>query len=178
MRQTGYAGIDYSLGRSNVDPANGIHFGVIGQNAIMPEAMDDVEYDYGKPTCWKCDNEAIRSDDASIADADWNDGKDYACAACEHCFWSEDAFGDEPIGWIYEQYGYALTQCLDNDIFVLKSRYYTFAQYCSPCVPGAGNLESPCENGPKTYCLGHDWFDGGKAPYTVYSVEDDSIVMA
>jgi hypothetical protein len=24
---------------------------------------------------------------------------------------------------------------------------------------------------PKAYCLGHDWFDDGRAPYPVYSVE-------
>ena len=54
---TSYAGIDYGLGQSNVDKANGIRYGVISQHSVIPEAMDDVDYDYGKPTCPKCGNE-------------------------------------------------------------------------------------------------------------------------
>jgi hypothetical protein len=34
----------------------------------------------------------------------------------------------------------------------------------------------PCADGPKTYCLSHDWFDGGVAPYPVYDVGTDKIV--
>lgn len=36
-----------------------------------------------------------------------------------------------------------MTDCLDNDAFIIKSPYYTYAQFCSPCVPGAGNLDNP-----------------------------------
>ena len=28
------------------------------------------------------------------------------------------------------------------------------------------------------HCLGHDWFDSGRAPYPVYRVSDDSEVVA
>lgn len=58
--------------------------------------------------------------------------------------------------------------------FILKSPYYTYAQFCSPCAPGAGYLPSPLKDRPagnKTYCLGHDWFEDGTAPYRVYSVK-------
>lgn len=75
----------------------------------------------------------------------------------------------------YTQNGYVLTGCLQNDIFVGKSEYYTYAQFCSPCVPGAGNLDTPmpAETGaPRTYCLGHDWFDHDKAPYRLWRVVD------
>lgn len=87
----------------------------------------------------------------------------------------EDDFG-EAIGWEFSGEGYELTDCLDSDIFVLKSPYYTFAQFCSPCVPGAGNLDHPMPEGVKTYCLGHDWFDDGKAPYPVYDVVTNRLV--
>jgi hypothetical protein len=60
---------------------------------------------------------------------------------------------------------------------VLKSPYYSLAQFCSPCVPGAGNLESEDEDGVKTYCLSHDWFEDGKAPYKVYAVDGDYEVV-
>ena len=61
----------------------------------------------------------------------------------------------------------------DTDIFVTKSKYFTYAQFCSPCAPGAGyllNYTDP-DVGVKTYCFGHDWFENGKAPYPVYEVD-------
>jgi hypothetical protein len=170
-----YKGIDYSLGQSNVDRKTSIHYGVISERSVIPELFEDVEYDYGDPTCRKCGNKAIES--SAIADEAWNEGKDYACVGCKRVFWSDDAFSDEAIAWNYEQDGYTLTSCLDSDIFVLKSPYYTFTQYCSPCVPGAGNLDTYVEDGVKTYCLGHDFFDTGKAPYPVYDVASGKLIV-
>jgi hypothetical protein len=103
---------------------------------------------------------------------------DYACESCEYVFDSCQAFGEEPQGWNYSGDGYELTDCLDSDIFVLKSPYYTFAPFCSPCVPGAGDLDNAMDDGVKSYCLGHDWFEGGKAPYKVFSVETGQEVQA
>jgi hypothetical protein len=171
------AGIDYGLGQSNVDKKTGIRYGVISQHSVMPEAMEDFEQDYGEPTCHKCGNPAVDSSDPSVSDADWNSGKDYACKDCEITFWSDYAFSEESLGFSYDKDGYQLTNCLDSDIFVLKSPYYTTAQFCSPCVPGAGNLDNFESDGVKTYCLGHDWFDEGKAPYPVYSVATDELVQ-
>jgi hypothetical protein len=65
----------------------------------------------------------------------------------------------------------------DCDLFVFRSMYYTFAQFCSPCVPGAGNLDTPCDSGPKTYCLGIDWFDSDRpCPYPVYRIDNDECI--
>ena len=67
----------------------------------------------------------------------------------------------------------------DVDIFVCKSPYFTYAQFCSPCAPGAGYLLNPLtepDPGNKAYCFGHDWFESGKAPYPVYSVETGELV--
>ena len=67
-----------------------------------------------------------------------------------------------------EDAGFLAKDCLQNDWVVLESPFITRAQFCSPCVPGAGNLDSPCESGPITLCFGHDWFDHGVgAPYPV-----------
>jgi hypothetical protein len=66
----------------------------------------------------------------------------------------------------------------DPDIFVLKSKYYTWAQYCSPCAPGAGYLMNFTDPGIgiKAYCFGHDWFENEKAPYPVYDVKTNGLV--
>jgi hypothetical protein len=147
---TAYTGIDYSLGKSNFDKNTGIHFGVISSRSIMPEAYADIEPIY--PECEKCDEQ----DQCEY----FKDG--------EYC----DA---EPIGLEYEDKEYHIIDCLDSDLMVLKSPYYTFSQFCSPCVPGAGNLDSPCPTGVKTYCLGDDWFENGVAPYLVFKVAEQEI---
>lgn len=173
-----YAGIDYGLGQSNIDTSNGIRYGVIGQDSIMSECMDGFEQDCGAPTCPECGNAVIdaTSDTLPTESEAWDNStkygcNDYACVPCKHFLDSSEVFSEESQGFTYEMDGYQLTDCLNTDIFIIKSPYYTFAQFCSPCVPGAGNLDNPVPNGAKTYCLGHDWFDDGRAPYPVYSVE-------
>jgi hypothetical protein len=157
------AGIDYSHGQSNFNPKTGIHFGVISQGSIMMEALIDFESIYPDPECPEC-NSAIDAD----------------CETCPVCGAEieMDYMDIEPIGLEYNREGYKITDCLDTDLMILDSPYYTFAQYCSPCVPGAGNLDSPTDNGVKCYCLGHDWFDNGVAPYSVYDVKTEKLVEA
>jgi hypothetical protein len=183
MSQTDYAGIDYGLGQYNKDKETGIRYGVISQHSVPLEYQDDFEQDYGKPTCPKCGNPVITVEefDAKYPDVEL-ETSDYGCAdfACKDCavmLDSSEVYSEESQGFTYDKDGYQLTDCLDADIFVLKSPYYTHAQFCSPCVPGAGNLDSECADGPKTYCLGHEWFEDGVAPYKVYKVGLDSEVL-
>lgn len=175
-----YPGIDYGHGSTNRDPATGIRYGVISQHSVGQAWFDEAEADYGKPTCPKCGNDACEVDSVPEA-SEWEQYGhgcvDYACESCEHFLDSSDVFGDDPIGWNYSGDGYELTDCLDSDIFVLMSPFYTLAQFCSPCVPGAGNLDSPMDEGVKTFCLGHDWFEDQKAPYRVFRVSDDTEVL-
>lgn len=176
------AGIDYGHGRVNVDVTNGIRYGVISQNSVSQALSDsDLEYDYGDATCPKCGNVATNSADLPEESEEWEIGRgccsDYGCVRCEYVFDASEAFGDEASGWSYLADGYELTDCLYNDVFVLKSPFYTHAQFCSPCVPGAGNLDSADADGAKTYCLGHDWFEDRKAPYPVYDVATGALVQ-
>ena len=179
-----YAGIDYGVGKTNVDVKTGIRFGVISQNSVTQAWCDSAEADYGEPHCPKCGNEAIAYDEYSGESDDemdtWDHAEhecdDYVCCDCQYVFGSESAYGDEPAGWTLDDGEYKATDCLDSDIMILSSPYYTLAQYCSPCCPGAGNLDCAMDGGHKTYCFGHDWFDEGKAPYPVYSVETGELV--
>lgn len=171
---TNYRGIDYGLGKTNIDKSTGIRYGVMSQNSVLQAWADSSEPDYGQPmaACPECstDNKA----------ENWGD--EITCA-CGHEYECELHDMAEPIGYTFEDKEYTLTSCLDSDIMVIKSPYFTYAQYCSPCVPGACNLESPLDvphdehDGNKCYCLGHDWFEEGKAPYTVYSVLDGSVIL-
>lgn len=125
----------------------------------------------------------------------WDDeGRDYACLDCARSFDSDDAWGDDgPVnGHVLDDGEYKAHQGYDDcDVFILKSPYYTRAQFCSPCAPGAAYLRSPCEDGPKAYCFAPDWFrayddnevtgeyEGEKTscPYPVWRVEDDELVF-
>ena len=180
-----YKGIDYGLGTSNVNVSTGIRYGVISSHSVPYEYQDDFEQYYGEPTCPECGNKAEDATEYFNAHPNGEDlpsysehgCDDYVCETCQHCLDSSEVYSEESLGFTYEREGYKLTNCLDTDIFVIESPFYTRAQFCSPCVPGAGNLDTPVEDGPKTYCLGHEWFEDGKAPYPVFKVSDDSPVM-
>lgn len=179
---TNNIGIDYGLGQSNIDQSTGIRFGVIAAHELGESWYESAESDYGEPTCGKCGNEATTSDtidDPAVLDADWFDGRDFTCTDCEYCFWSDDTYGDTPNAFTYDADGIVAQQSGDDsDIFILKSPYYTHAQFCSPCAPGAGYLMNPVADGPKTYCFGHDWFENGTAPYPIFNVADGAEVAA
>lgn len=216
---TNYAGIDYGLGKTNID-ANGIRYGVISQNSLNPEAFDDIwthsrdlSYENAVAECKK--QIARLENESDLADF----LKEHFNRRCNPVLWAQAILGDITLSeennqetidaiwseveqtfndsyedngerdWLYESDGYKLANCLQSDVFVLASPYFTYAQFCSPCVPGACNLDSPlgmeekptdCHLAPadnRCYCLGHDWFDGGKAPYLVYCVATGQIVQ-
>lgn len=183
-----YTGIDYGLGRTNIDVETGIRYGVISQNSVGEAWYEEAEPQYGEPTCPKCGKEADRPDEfgdsfphqhREISD-DYTQERyqenEFVCVNCKHFFGSESAYGDEPLGYTYDRHGYVLQDCLDSDIMVIHSPYYTFGQYCSPCVPGAINLDEPMTDGIRAYCLGHDWFEDGQAPYPVYDAKTGELV--
>lgn len=145
-----YTGINYgSNTNSNRDHKTGIRFGVIPQGEIFQAWCDCSESIYPND-CDECEKDSGEYDER------------------------------EPIGFTYLKQGYTCTQSSDSpDIFVEKSPYYTYAQFCSPCAPGACYLrnevsEDNVDN--KCYCFGHDWFEDNKAPYTVYSVETGDVI--
>lgn len=170
--------IDYGHGRINIDLETGIRFGVISQSSILQAWADSSEGDYGAPRCPDCGSEfpdAQDIEDCGVCGAPMDD-------------WSD---GVEALNYSFEGDGYKMTSCLDSDVMVFKSPFYTYAPFCSPCVPGAGNLDSaaqaggfsPFESdiqefaesigaqiGVKTYAVGHDWFEDGVAPYPLYGV--------
>ena len=196
------AGIDYGMGQTNIDKLTGIRFGVISMHDITQAWADSSEADYGPPHCPKCGNQADEQSafGATFQDEDGgytlvpddytsepHECDDYVCVDCLHFFGSESAFGDEPLGYYLDDGEYLASDCLDSDVMVMKSPFYTYGPFCSPCVPGAVNLNDASSkpgtetgsdwDGAKAYCFGHDWFEDGKAPYRVFRVADDTEVM-
>jgi ribosomal protein L37AE/L43A len=162
MPTTSYAGLDYGHKKSNFDPKTGIRFGIISQNSGVLQAWADSSeavFIYHCPYCGQLLKKGI-------------DAK--RCPSC-HKKIKEGAFDSlDPVSYSYEEEGYFCECGEDGDIWITKSPYFTYAQFCSPCAPGACHLNNPLEEpvqDNKCYCLGHDWFESGKATYPVYSIE-------
>jgi len=157
-------GIDYGLGQTNIDMQTGIRFGVIPSHHV-PLWYDESEIIY-LYTCPECGLESIEYADL--------------CESCGHEY-EADYFDELETSYFeYKADGYRCTQSSnDADIFIEKSAYYTYADLCSPCAPGACYLLNPLDEPDKDnkcYCFGHDWFNNGKAPYPVYSVETNELI--
>ena len=170
--------IDYGCGLTNIDKSNGIRYGVIGQNDVDLDVMEfSVEYDYARG-CPKCGNDVVEYDEEKHGEFKVAPRSccDFACEGCEMVWDSSEVYGDEAIGFHSTDKDYVLEKCLDFDMFVIRSPFYTRAEFCSPCVPGACSITSPNPDGAKCYCLGHDFFDGGVAPYPIYRVDNDELV--
>src|SRR5690606_21275898 len=104
------------------------------------ECVDDI-LTQGKDLAWESAMNELRAEHEK-AQADRPDDE-------QEEFDEDSAAVNLGINWesslsnvVYEKDGYKITGCLDFDLFVLNSPYFTFAQFCSPCVPGAGNLDS------------------------------------
>ena len=166
-----YMGIDYGMGMSNIDHETGIRYGVISQYSILSAWADSSEPVYDDPICPDCEGYLVEYDKDKHGKYD-SEGNDYACEVCHKSFLSDAVYPESSDYYLYDAEGYYAHTCLDTNVIVCKSPYYTFAQYCSPCVPGAGNLDSPMLEGVKCYAFGHDWFDEGGAPYPVYRVDE------
>jgi hypothetical protein len=155
---------------NNIDMQTGIHYGVIHQNEVC-QAWSDSSEPYYFPACPYCGNEI----EQSIIDECQNE-ETKTCPHCEKQLEDTDFQEQEASSYYIDDNEYS-AECSDGiDIFISKSPYYTMCQYCSPCAPNAGYIMNECDSGIKSYCFGHDWFEEGKAPYTVYSVKTNEII--
>ena len=167
---TEYAGIDYGRGLTNIDKKN-IRFGVLPFHEILQAWCDDSESEYGFPFCEHCGYEFKTTTDPKL------------CPICRQEI-IEPIWRDEPLFHYYRQNGYKIYQPFDDtDLFIEKSPFFTFAQFCSPCAPGACYLLNPLN--PKEasknnicYCLDHKWFENKKAPYPVFTIKTGKEVKA
>lgn len=170
---TDYAGINYAPGQiTNMDPETGVRYGVIPHGHVGTAWYEDSEPHYGEPVCPECGNNVVEYEDKYVAyEVEPISGWDYACENCEIIVDAQDAYPDEPLSFCYDRDGYRAEQIDEVDIFISKSPYYTYAQFCSPCAPGACYLPSPLDHknpNNRCYCFGPEWFDDEKAPYPVY----------
>lgn len=79
----------------------------------------------------------------------------------------------------YEKDGesYGITHLSGPLLWVFKSPVTALVDLCSPCVPNAGNLNSPNPEGVPCYAVPTEWFDDddNPCPYTTQSVEEKEL---
>ncbi len=184
-KSTDYAGIDYSgsQGTCNRDERE-FRYGIIAQSSLPHWFADELEAHYSAhcPAC----GEGIDSEYESEVNS-----QGYGVCECGNSFRDHEMYRDEADGYTWgnedSESGHADDML---DVWVTQSPFYTYAQFCSPCVPGAGNLNSPLaiagdipkEN--RILCLGLDWFDSlddaseyaEHCPYPVWECETGNLV--
>jgi len=162
-----YKGIDYGRGITNINLIDGIRYGVICLNEITQAWCESSEPKLSY-YCSNCGAELKKGAEAK------------RCPDCYRKIEEGDFDFIEPDFWSIDDGRYKAYSDDNNDIFILKSPYFSYAQFCSPCAPGAGYIMNELEDkdyNNRTYCFGHDWFDDEVAPYTVYSVETGEVVQ-
>ena len=145
----GYIGIDYGNGLTNIDNDTGIRYGVVRINNLSTWVWDELEPQY-HPSCPYCGSD--------IADDDY-DSMGFICPHCEHDVTESDLWEDSPDCYSYDGDDWKGFTTHDNCyLFVTWSKTVTECQYCSPCYPGAGNIDTPIAGGVKTYGLPDEYF--------------------
>jgi hypothetical protein len=169
----------------------GIHYGCISQHSIDISAMDDwydndAMYDEIKD---EIENRITEALEEYMDPVDISNVVDEAIDR-----FNENYQNDEPAYYYFDdQYEAEFSHSLVCWI-IKKSPYYTYCKGCSPCVPNAGDLDSPVtpdnfdeSNVPlsmfdyakvrRAYCLPKEFFDDDKAPYVYFRVETGERVM-
>jgi len=177
--------------KPNMNVETGIRYGVISTNTPSPEAVEEV-FAEGVNINYEERTKEIKRQFTNLIEENYlsNDLRDDIMELLEErCMDNWDSSPDDT--YEYDDDEYIIETAFNNtQLYVMKSPYYTIAKPCSPCAPGAIDLDT-AETGMKrydegnsqgecdvAYCLGHDWFDDDKAPYTVYSVETNAEILS
>lgn len=174
----------------NYDETTGIRYGVISPHSIRSFALEDI-YEKGTDPQYEEAKEEITRDIKTVLDRHgFSVGQIDEVLTPVIDIFNEDYQPDGSGIMDYSDNEYTLHVSGDNfGIFVMKSPYYTYCRGCSPCAPGAGDLDSPIDPvnlhldtlehiSAKTLCLGPEWFDkdndqySRKIPYRVFRVDN------
>jgi hypothetical protein len=163
--------LDYGLGQTNIDKATGIRYGVISGNSV-PEVMEDI-YSSGEDLQHKQMMEDLKQAIHSavcgvIEDIHHHPEKVFTEDDAEMVL---DGIVDGGLWDHWESDGDSTSYELEDGdlklgmsslggaplIWIYKSPWVVPCEFCSPCVPGAGDLDNAREDGPAlAYCLAPD----------------------
>ncbi len=179
----------------NYDETTGIRYGVISPHSISSFALEDI-YQKGTDPQYESAKEELTTEIKTVLDNHgFSVGEIDEVLSPVIDIFNESYQSDGSGIMDYSDNEYSLHVSGDNfGIFVMKSPYYTYCRGCSPCAPGAGDLDAPIDPSnlhldtlehisAKTLCLGPEWFDkeeseySQKIPYRVFRVDNDQEVI-
>lgn len=175
--ENSYAGIDNGRGLVNIDKETGIRYGVMQATTDLATIFAwEGEFINPDPACPYCGNHVFDMSSANrinekIELADSSHCIEFYCPACRHFLDSEDCTGDA-IGQEIDKNGvHAVFYFESNEVWVYKSTHFVYGSYCSPCAPGAIDLDNSVDHGTLSnagYCIPSEWFE--TEPYNSYLV--------
>jgi len=138
-------GIDYGMGIANVDHETGIRYGVISEGSLDDWVSAEAEpvYDQFCPHC-----EHVFGEDDQPGEGEEHE---YLCPHCDKEFDNDDSWGEDAIDWEYDLGEGVKAEHTSLGIYVVSSPYVMRCAFCSPCAPGAGDLDAPRKNGIWAY---------------------------
>lgn len=144
---------------ANTNPETGIRYGLIAANSLDPDVVNELQMS-GKDLHYEEAKSELR-DAVKRVCKDYmgeRDSDDVADQAVERM--SEDWSDDEPVHSFDLQGVKGQTTWLGGGLllFFFYSPYVYKGNLCSPCVPGAVNLDSPNSNGFDGYGPPPNWF--------------------
>lgn len=150
---------------ANINPETGIRYGVISTHSLHPDVVDELWYGYGaedlsyKEALIDLEAEIRREVEFEQEDGfEVDDPEDEIQSRLEsRAEWIQI---DEPtIKGTYEGVEYIIGWLGGAPLlWVIKSPYTTFRRLCSPCVPGAVDLDSdPGPTGAHGYDVPATW---------------------
>ena len=176
---------------ANFDEKTGIRYGVISPHSISSNCDYDL---YEGPNSTDPYYEKMRTEislsvDNLMTDTDYVVSDDLKEQIKDMILQEQSDIYENSDGQMdYSDSEYDLHVSGDNfGIFVMRSPYYTYCRNCSPCAPGAGDLNASFDSDEheitegyhRALCLGPEWFDKGddqyarKIPYRVFRVDND-----
>jgi hypothetical protein len=132
----------------NTNETTGIRYGVASMNSLADWAWEEFETRGTNLSLesalaeWRSENP--QADEGSDEEQEFFD----SYQSEEDCYALESEGLKLELGWLG---GAAL-------VWVIESPHQTHARQCSPCVPNAGDLDSPDPDGVECYTLPGEWF--------------------
>ena len=151
----------------NYNTRTGIPFGVISSHAIDSDLLDELWYTHGEDMSYKAALEELREEITKDVENENDDRGDDPWTieemadevdrrlerAAEHIEIDEPTIAGE-----YEGVSYTISWLGGAPlVWIFESPVTGKYARCSPCVPGAGDLDTPDENGIECYDVPADW---------------------
>ena len=156
-------GIDYGNGQTNIDKETGIRFGVLPVNSLNWDALDEI-LQRGKDVGFEqFKQETVKTVRDAVLEALDFLPKHCAESLADRCAQAAETSSELGEGYESDECHYSFetedTKLLlrGQYVWVLKSPHIVRCALCSPCCPGAGNLDEICDDGAETYGLDSSW---------------------